>query len=139
METRILVEPCLATPVVARANSADLPIIRGAMDEAAGAREFTAFEHWDGQFHQAIANATHNHPLIEIYRTITASREYAEWGEMKRNSITEERRANYVAEHAEIMAALQARDAARAEAAMRAHLVTVRQNLLGAGFGSSAE
>ncbi len=138
METRILIEPCLASPVVARANSADLATIRRAMEEAAAALDFAAFEHWDGMFHQAIADATHNQVLIEVYRTITASREHAEWGEMKRNSITEERRRHYVAEHAEIMAALQARNTARAEAAIRSHLQTVSHNLLGIGGGIAA-
>lgn len=137
METRILVEPRLAAPVVARANSTDLARIRQAMDEASRATDFETFEHWDGQFHQAIANATHNHLLIRVYHTITASREHAEWGEMKRNSITGERRARYVVEHAEIMAALQARNTERAEAAIRSHLLTVRHNLFGAGAGAA--
>lgn len=139
METRILIEPCLAAAVVARANGTDLARIRNAMDEASRATDFEAFEHWDGEFHQAIADATHNQLLIQLYSTITASREQAEWGEMKRNSITGERRARYVEEHSAITAALLARNTAKAEAAIRDHLLTVRRNLLGIGAGAAIE
>jgi DNA-binding FadR family transcriptional regulator len=78
-----------------------------------------------------LADATHNRLMIEIYRTITLARELAEWGEMKRRSITPERRAAYEREHREIAEALQLRDIARAEAALTGHLVNIRQNLLG--------
>jgi len=131
METRMLIEPRYAALIVAHANGADLERIREAMRGAEAARDFETFEICDGQFHQALADATHNRLMIEIYRTITLARELAEWGEMKRRSITPERRAAYEREHREIAEALQLRDIARAEAALTGHLVNIRQNLLG--------
>lgn len=130
MEARLLIEPCLAGPVVARGNSADLAAIRHAMNHAVEAVDFEMFEYWDGVFHHAIAEATHNQLLIDVYQTITTSREQADWGDMKRSSFTEERRQIYNREHGEIIAALQTRNTARAEAAVRAHLLTVRHDLL---------
>lgn len=131
MEARILLEPGLAGPVVAHGKGADLTRIRHAMEQARAATDFELFEYWDGEFHQAIADATHNRLLIDLYRSITMARDLAEWGELKRLSITEERRCIYNDEHAEIVAALQVRNAARAEEALRRHLLTVRNNLLG--------
>jgi len=127
----MLIEPRYAALIVAHANGADLERIREAMRGAEAARDFATFEICDGQFHQALAEATHNRLMIEIYRTITLARELAEWGEMKRRSITQERRATYEREHREIVEALQYRDVARAEAALTGHLVNIRQNLLG--------
>jgi len=131
IETRLLIEPRLAGPVVARANNADFARIRDAMLSAEAATDHEEFEMWDGRFHHAIAEATHNRLMVEVYRTITTSRDLTEWGELRRRSITGERRGAHNREHAAIFEALQARDAARAEAAIDAHLRTVRRNLLG--------
>ncbi|WAC29335.1 FadR/GntR family transcriptional regulator [Ancylobacter sp. SL191] len=89
------------------------------------------FEHWDAALHQAIAEATHNPLIVAIYATITGARELAEWGELKRLNITAERRDAYRHEHREIVAALRAHDGRTAEAALTAHLLRVRRNLLG--------
>lgn len=131
METRLLIEPALAALVVAHANSADMERIEEAMRGAEAARDFEDFEVWDGRFHQAIADATHNRLVIEVYRTITVARDFAEWGDLKRKSITIDRRAAYEAEHRDIVAALRSRDGGRAEATLGAHLLNVRRNLLG--------
>lgn len=131
METRMLVEPQLAALVVAHANGADLEKIRHAMCQAEAAIDFEGFELWDGNFHQALANATHNRLMIEVYHTITMARDQAEWGELKRRSITAERRALYEREHREIVEALQTRNAERARKALETHLLSVRHNLLG--------
>ena len=131
METRILLEPPLAALVVAHANGADIARIREAMAKAEAATDFDSFELWDGLFHQAIADATHNRLVIEVYRTITIAREHAQWGELKRRSTTPERRAVYKEEHREIVHALELRDTERAQAALQAHLVTVRRTILG--------
>ncbi len=131
MDTRMLVEPRLASMVVANANGADMAAIREAMLGAEAAQGFEEFELWDGRFHQALADATHNRLMKAIYRQITLARDLAEWGELKRRSVTEERRRQYEIEHREIVAALQARDATLAETALLRHLVSVRRNLLG--------
>ncbi len=131
METRLLIEPKLANMIVAHANSADLERIRVAMRGGDAASDFAEFEVWDARFHQALAEATKNRLMIEIYRTITTSRDLTEWGEMKRRSITEGRRQKYNLEHRAILDALQARDAASAEAALRSHLLSVKENLFG--------
>lgn len=131
MEARIAVEPSLAALVIANANSADFQKIAGAMVEAENAPDFAAFELWDGRLHQALADSSHNRLLIGIYEMITESRDLAEWGDLKRRSVTDERRRVYEEEHRRIVDALFARDAKGAEEAILTHLHTVRRNLFG--------
>ncbi len=131
MEARMLIEPQLPLLVVAHAKGADLDQIRAAMLGAEQAATLDEFETWDGRFHQAIADATHNSLVIEIYQMVTAARNIAEWGALKRNNATRERRMEREAEHKAIFKALQSRDAAAAQQAFDLHLHKVRRNLLG--------
>ena len=131
MAARLIVEPRLAQLVVMNAKAADFERMEECNRHAEGADDFIEFEHWDAALHQAIADATHNRLIIGIYATITGAREHTEWGELKRLSITAERRDAYRLEHREIVAALRARDGKAAEAALTQHLLRVRRNLLG--------
>jgi DNA-binding FadR family transcriptional regulator len=131
MATRMIFEPRLVMLVVANADAADFERMEECNRRAEASDDFIEFERWDAALHQAIAEATHNRLVVSIYGTITASRDLAEWGELKRRSITSERRDVYRTEHREIVAALRARDARRAEAAIAAHLSRVRDNLFG--------
>jgi DNA-binding FadR family transcriptional regulator len=131
MEARLLLEPRLAILAAANADSGDLARLDECVRAGEEVGDFEDFEHWDAKLHQAIADATHNRLVIELYATITRARDQMEWGEMKRRSITAERRNIYRREHREIVTALRERDARRAEAALTAHVKTVRTNLLG--------
>lgn len=131
METRLLVEPKLASLVVAHATSRDLERLHVCMTNAEAAKSFQEFELWDARLHQAIAEASHNRLMISIYGTITAARDQTEWGELKRRSVTVERRELYETQHRSIVTALRDRDAIRAEAAALQHLRSIRHNLLG--------
>ncbi len=129
MEARLLIEPRFAALVVMHANKAAMGMIRDAMVNAEQAPNFATFEYWDGQFHQMLAEATQNTLIVDVFAVITRSRDTAEWGELKKSSLTAERRELYCQEHRRIFDALQARNARAAERAIEAHLVTVRQNL----------
>ncbi len=111
MAARLIVEPRLAQLVAMNANAADFERMEECNRRAEAAEDFEGFEKWDAALHQAIAEATHNRLIIDIYATITAARDHAEWGDLKRMSITKERRDFYRQEHREIVAALRARDA----------------------------
>ena len=90
-----------------------------------------AFEHWDAELHQAIADAAHNSFVANVFELMKTVRAQGDWGQLKKKSVTPERRLAYQAEHREIVNALRDRDAARAKEMTRAHLLRVRQNLLG--------
>jgi len=131
MEARLLIEPHLAPLAVAHATAADFERMEDCTRRSAETDTFEAFEHWDAALHQAIAEATHNRLIIELYGTITRARDQADWGELKRKSRTTQRRLAYLDEHRRIVAALTARDAAKAEAELLAHLRHVRLHMLG--------
>jgi DNA-binding FadR family transcriptional regulator len=131
MEARLLVEPQLAQLAAINADQADFALFDECIRQGDAADSFEAFEHWDAALHQAIAKSTHNRLVIELYAMITRARDLTAWGELKRRSLSAERREHYRREHHAIVAALQARDAAEAEKALLAHLERVRSNLLG--------
>jgi DNA-binding FadR family transcriptional regulator len=130
MEGRLLIEPRLAALAVAHATAADFELMDACNRGAEDTDSFEEFERWDAALHQSIAEATHNRLLVELYGTITRARDRADWGELKRRSLTPERREIYREQHRRIVDALRLRDGARAEAELVAHLKTVRDNLL---------
>ena len=131
MEARLTVEPQLAQLAAINADQADFELFDQCIREGDVADDFDAFEHWDAALHQAIAKSTHNRLVIDIYAMITQARDLTAWGELKRRSLSSERREHYRREHRTIVDALKARDAAKAEKALIVHLSRVRSNLLG--------
>lgn len=129
MEARLLIEPALAETVVTKATTLDLERMERCLAEAEVAPTIDEFEKHDNALHEAIVAATHNHFLIGIYARVTRLRQNAEWGKLKERSMTAQRRQAYQREHRQIVAALRERDAARARAAMIAHLRHIRRNM----------
>jgi GntR family transcriptional regulator, uxu operon transcriptional repressor len=131
MEARLTIEPQLAQLVASHATAADFAEIQRCHEAGVKSETMEEFEIWDAALHQAIAEAAHNPLVIEAYNLITRARDQGEWGELKRQSLTDQRRALYQQDHASIVTALKSRDAAKAEQDLRAHLLRVRANLLG--------
>lgn len=129
MEARLLIEPTLVETVVTKATSLDLERMERCLAAAEAALTIDEFERHDNALHEAIVAATHNHFLIGIYARVMTLRQNAEWGKLKERSMTAQRRQAYQREHRQIVAALRERDAARARAAMTAHLRHIRRNM----------
>jgi DNA-binding FadR family transcriptional regulator len=62
---------------------------------------------------------------------MTQARNQAEWGQLKRRSVTPERRLEYQREHRALVEALVERDAQLAREVCLAHLTRVRHNMMG--------
>lgn len=131
METRLIIEPRIAALAVAHATVRDFERMELFNRNAEACNDFAEFERWDAALHQAIAEATHNRLIVGLYTGITRARDQADWGELKRRSMNADRREVYREDHRRIVAALRARNAGGAEAALLAHLRRVRHNLLG--------
>jgi DNA-binding FadR family transcriptional regulator len=114
---------------IRNANSTDFSIIEQCLNKAEDAISFEEFEHWDGALHQAIAEATHNSFVLTVFRLMHEVRERAEWGQLKRKSLTPDRRRAYQQEHRVLVDALRERDAQLARKAIIEHLTHVRRNL----------
>ncbi|MGC4394254.1 FadR/GntR family transcriptional regulator [Hydrogenophaga sp. T2] len=131
MEARLALEPAIIEMAIRNANAADLRRMEQCCDEAEQAQTLEAFEHWDAELHQAIADAAHNSFVANVFQLMKAVRAQGDWGQLKKKSVTPERRLAYQAEHRAIVDSLRERDAARAREHTLAHLLHVRQNLLG--------
>jgi DNA-binding FadR family transcriptional regulator len=131
MSTRLVLEPRLALLIVTNGTASDFERMDACNRSAEAASSFEEFERWDASLHQAMAEATHNQLIIDLYRTVTDARNRTEWGDLKRRSINEQRCNAYRADHRLIVKALRARDAAEAERAIEDHLRSVRSNLFG--------
>ena len=131
MEARLIVEPALAAQACLHATAADLAALETACREGEQASDLAAFEHWDDGFHRAVAAATHNGFITQVFALISSARDAAEWGVLKQRSASPERRAAYAREHRAILAALRARDAPAAAAALAEHLRHVQRNMFG--------
>jgi DNA-binding FadR family transcriptional regulator len=131
MDARLAIEPPMADLIVANATAADFETMSRCIAAGAAASTFESFEHWDAALHEAIAAATRNPLVVEAYRLVTRARDTAEWGALKRRSLSDENRARYQSDHERIVLALRERDADAAARELRSHLVTIRMNLLG--------
>jgi DNA-binding FadR family transcriptional regulator len=131
MSARLVLEPSLIEMVIGNATTSDFARMDECNARAEAATTLEVFEHWDGQLHEAIANAAHNGFISGVFRMMNEVRSQSEWGVLKRRSATPERRLEYQQEHRALVAALKDRDAERARALCLAHLVHVRTNMLG--------
>lgn len=131
MSARLVLEPAIVEMVVYNATPDDFAKMEMCCDQAEKATSLEQFEHWDGMFHEAIAEAAHNTLVMNIFRLINQVRAAGEWGLLKKRSVTPERRLAYQSEHRALTTALKHRDAEHAKELTLAHLLHVRRNLLG--------
>lgn len=131
MEVRLMLEPAVAEAVVTRASGADLMHLENCLERAEAADDWQGFEKWDAALHAGMVRATRNQFLSEIFTRIDHVRSQAEWGKLKRLSLTDARRQAYQIEHRRIVEALRERDAGLARERVLKHLLHVRRNLLG--------
>ncbi|MEG2829400.1 MAG: Uxu operon transcriptional regulator [Edwardsiella sp. (in: enterobacteria)] len=85
----------------------------------------------DMQFHLAIAEATHNSMLVDLFRQSWQWREHNPmWIQLHRHLADTHYRTAWLADHRQILAALIKKDARAAKLAMWQHLENVKRRLL---------
>jgi DNA-binding FadR family transcriptional regulator len=131
MDLRLMLEPQAIERASARASSDDLDAMQECLKRGRAARSVEEFEHWDAVLHKRIVAAACNTLLATLYDAINLVRQEAEWGRLKERTLTPNRRKLYESQHRRIVEALQDRDSTTAMDALRAHLLTVRRNLVG--------
>lgn len=131
MEARVALEPSIVELVVRNATWRDFDQMTMCCEKAEAAETLEEFEKWDGALHEAIANAAHNQFIAVTFALIQQVRENDDWGQLKKRSVTPQRRLAYQQEHRVLVNALRERDVEKAKAATLAHLLHVRRNLLG--------
>ncbi len=129
MEARRLIEPLMPQLIVRKATAHNFARMRECLDKSEQASSIEEFEHWDGELHRELANATHNSFFHEILRLTNMVREQGEWGRLKKKSLTAERRKTYEQQHRALVDALQDRDADKATKLLKTHLEQIQRNL----------
>lgn len=129
MEARLAIEPKLANVAALRATLAEMDEMARLLDKAAATHEVSKYEHWDGAFHRAIAEASRNSLLLTFFNILNDLREERFWGQLKERRLKPSRMTVYNEQHGSILNALRERDPARAELAMTMHLQTVQRDL----------
>lgn len=131
MEARIIIEPMIAKLIVRNGTSADFLRMEECCTRGENAASMQEFEVWDGALHQAIADATHNTFIKQVFQLMNRVRDQGDWGALKMKSLTPERRRGYEQEHRALVNALKERDEERARELIMEHLIRIRHNLLG--------
>lgn len=99
MEARMVIAPMIAHLVVHNGTSIDFLRMEECCTRAEQADSMEQFEYWDGALHQAIADATHNTFIKDVFHLMNKVREHGEWGTLKMKSLTPERRNEYQCEN----------------------------------------
>lgn len=130
MEARMMIEPGIAALAAIRATRDEITELGRCLRKMETAADFQSFELWDSAFHRVLVQSAHNALLLGLFNVINAIRDEEIWGRMKIASLTRHRQQNYHMQHRAVLKAIMDRDPEAAEAAMRAHIETVRHNLL---------
>ena len=88
------------------------------------------FTKWDRQFHQLLADATHNPLMASVFRHINHVRGHAQWNAMKDKILTADRIKGYNRQHRDLYQALRTRDGEAAIRIITRHLRDARRDLL---------
>jgi DNA-binding FadR family transcriptional regulator len=132
IEARLRFEPELAWIIVVNATAADFDALRELLRRCEKADTGAKFERCDADFHEALAQATHNSVAIDMYRVIDAirRREHSNWTRIYASDQTAEQRKLFMKEHHAIFDALAARDGRAAREAWSNHVRNTKRRLL---------
>ncbi len=130
IDARAAWEPNLMTLVAVAATAEDFDEIRSCLERGETARNAEEFMTWDIAFHRALAAATHNSVVAALNEMVENGRRQLAGSVLDKLRYSAENCAVCQGQHRAIADAIFDRDAARAQAAMRAHLDTVRGQLL---------
>lgn len=130
IDARTAWEPNLMTLVAVAATAEDFEEIRRCLQRGDAARTAEEFMVCDIAFHRALASATHNSVVAALNEMVENGRRQLAGSVLDKRRYSTENCAVCQSQHRAIADAIFDRDAARAQAAMRAHLETVRGQLL---------
>ncbi len=135
IEVRAVIEPQMARLAVLHASQVDLDRLQALVNDLVAAERDDDGDRYsmvDEQFHLAIASATSNPLMVWLYEQINVIRTHSLWAEMRKKIITQENMRLYNVQHAAVVRAIQARDAAGAAETMVRHMDKARNDLIGA-------
>lgn len=134
LQARQLLESNIAEFAALQATREDIIKMRQALqleERELASSDPGGTESGDMQFHLAIAEATHNSMLVELFRQSWQWRENNPmWSQLHRHLRDTHYRKEWLVDHKQILAALIKKDSRAAKLAMWHHLENVKQRLL---------
>jgi DNA-binding FadR family transcriptional regulator len=132
MQARLSLEPEIARLAALHAIPEQIADMHTCIARQRAAATWREYESWDNRLHRAIAEATGNGLLLGLLDTLNAVRRSVTWGRLRpANRPKPGPEHHSFAEHEAIVRAIEERDMAASAAAMRRHLQSVQDNLLG--------
>ncbi len=129
MRARLCIEPAISREAAMNASGEAIIRIKLAKDRAAVAPNWADYETQDDLFHRAVAEASDNILLLALFDQLNRVRRAAAWGSVVRMSERPPEGHTSFVEHDRIAAAIEARDPAAAQEAMRQHIRSVSARL----------
>jgi DNA-binding FadR family transcriptional regulator len=134
MEARLYLEPALASLAAIRASGDQMAILRRLVERTCyqqGMDETDAesIELWDSALHRAIAEASGNRLMLDLFEMLDAIRLDPVWRDLRHRARSNDRLDMYSHDHDDIVRAIESRDPVKAASAMRGHLRALQQAL----------
>ncbi|MBW4793732.1 FadR/GntR family transcriptional regulator [Pseudomonas tolaasii] len=134
MEARLYLEPALASLAAVRASGEQMAILRRLVERTSfqqGVDETDAesIELWDSALHRAIAEASGNRLMLDLFEMLDAIRLDPVWRDLRHRARSNERLEMYSHDHDDIVSAIESRNPVKAATAMRGHLRALQQAL----------
>jgi DNA-binding FadR family transcriptional regulator len=131
MEARLLIEPELASLSAVNATYSQIEAMHALAKQMRQAETWKAYEQYDGRLHRLIAESTGNKLLVAVHKTVDDVRRAVVWKWLDTRPSGPPADYTSFEEHDAIITAIEQRDRLGAMEAMRRHLRTTSDKLLG--------
>lgn len=129
MRARAALEPAIAREAALHASFEAIAALRLTIQRSRMAATWREYETLDNQFHRQVAEAAASETLLALFDRLNTVRRMLAWGRLVRSGAKPAPDHPSFAQHGAIVAAIDARDADGAQAAMRGHLRSVAARL----------
>jgi DNA-binding FadR family transcriptional regulator len=127
IEVRLAIEPVMARLASFRASQAEIHQLQALAAETRTAGDPATYEKADALFHRTIAEIAQNRLYLAVFDTIHAGQRDQGWRRLGENAHCFKRQSVYADFHAEISAAIAARQGEKAHDLMHRHLSDVQR------------
>lgn len=131
MRARLCIEPALAREAAINASAQAINRLKHEQDLARRATSWEQYEAQDDRVHRAVAEASDNILLVSVFDRLNDVRRAVGWSQVVRATARPDPTHGSFAEHERLIDAIQDRDPAAAQEAMRAHIVSVSSRIFG--------
>jgi DNA-binding FadR family transcriptional regulator len=134
IELRLATEPVIARLAALRASQCDIKKLQRLAAETRAASGAESYEQADQAFHRTIVEASRTALFLAVFDAVGAARRDEAWRRVGENAHCYKRQAVHADFHAEIVAAIAARNGERAQNAKYRHLSDIQQHILRHAF-----